>query len=149
MRNLITGLCLSGAAISAFGAGAYDGIYQSSASSTQYVSLHQNGSTLIAAVYDSTSNGGVRVSILGGSIVPAKLDFWNVYSGTIVNNAVILTGQIAFGGCTETVIGNFQANGSVTVTFNGAVPTLAGLNAGLNCNSGTPVGTVLTFNRVF
>jgi len=150
LRTFFVGCYLILGPVLTYAAGPNDGIYQAAANSTKYVSLHQNGNTLIAAIYDSVSNSSVGFSTARGTIVPSKLDYWDVYSGQVIGNSVQLSGQTGFTGCSETLNITFGGSGTFTAIFQGITPTQAGVTAGLNCSAGNPpIGSTLIFTRVF
>lgn len=146
MLKTLTGLLLSVLTASAFAAGPYDAIYQSSTSASTYAAVHQNGGNVIIAIYDSRPSNGSSIDTRGGTIVPPKLNFWDVFSGPIAGSVTTVTGQHNYGGCVQTVDVVFSDTG-FTATVTADAPTPAGITAGLNCTTG--VGSSGLFVKVW
>lgn len=148
MKKLLAAL-LCAFAFSAYAAGQYDGIYQSTTSSDTYASVHQNGNVLIIALFDGmTSSGTTRFNTPFGSITPSRLDYWDLYQGTISGSSAQIMGQTTFTGCNEIVSLEFDESGA-TATYQAFSNTAAGNRAGMQCGAGVPIGTTARLIRVF
>ena len=100
--------------------------------SQSYISIHQNGSTILAAAFSTIPSTGVSISFINGQhFVPQRVDVSDVFFGQLFGNTVTLSGETAYGAC----------NASFTVSFNGATA-----NFTRNFFSNTPAGTAQGFN---
>jgi len=142
-------LLFSLSTLAAVAAGPYDGIYQHPTRTSNYASVHQNGNSLIIALFDTMPASGVRMSTESGAVMPTRFDFWDLYQGAINGNLATMSGQTAFGGCVSTFALVFDAAGHATATFTSVTATALGTAQGLNCASGTAVGSSLAYTKVF
>ena len=99
------------------GPGAHDGIYHitnADGSPGDYLSIHTNGSDMIAAVYRSAgpANGASFALTDGGASVAAlyRWGSFDLYEGSVSGNSATLTGYAQYGLC----------NASASITFSGA-----------------------------
>lgn len=112
--------------------GSYDGIYQSSLESSNYLAVHQNGSTLIVASFNTVSPVGAVQSTAAGLYTPARQDIWDLYQGTLSGTLGSLSGQLLYGACQANVSANFDSTG-VQLTLNSLSSTTAGQTQGISC----------------
>jgi hypothetical protein len=130
-----------------------DGIYamtNADGSPGDYVSVHTNGSTMIAAVYRSAdpahgpsfalTDGGVDVAAL------YKWGSWDLYNGSLSGSNASLSGYAQNGGCKATLTLSFNGSGGTArVALNG-VSDLVASGAKPSC-SGT--GATLAMQKIF
>lgn len=129
--------------------GAYDGIYQNSQQSSNYLSVHQNGSTLIVASFNTISPVGATQTTVGGAYTPARQDIWDLYQGTITGSTGILNGQVIYGACQVSVSAAFDSTG-VQLVLGALSTTASGLNQGMNCSLlPARTATNVRFNKVY
>lgn len=133
-------VCIAAAALLAgqvFAAGQFDGIYQSAADSSLYLSVHASGSTLIVASFFSDFTPPVMVvSTDVGKIIPKQLNTWELFQGTlnITTGAAVVSGEEVFNACKTSYNIAFSAS-SLTVNQNSAAATPLGVSQGANCGS--------------
>lgn len=151
VKNILGGLIIAvlGMSTSAWAGGKYDAIYQAKNNPNTYALVHSNGGTMIISLYTSIANNATtRFVSSAGSIEPTKLDMWEVYDGSIVENLVFISGVNYFGGCKTVNKVIFSETGAIS-TIVTTQETVAGFNAGLNCRNVYPVGSITEFVRVF
>jgi len=111
----------------AVGPSPHDGIYRitnADGSPGDYLSVHSNGSTLIATIYRSADPANAASFALtdGGASVATlyKWGSWDLYSGTLSSNSATLTGYSQYGLCKANVSLTFSgAGGTIRVAPNG------------------------------
>jgi hypothetical protein len=129
-KPLAAALAMSFAGI-ASAAGPFDGVYQTGGQ--QYLSVHQNGGTLIVAAFSTIGSAGTAITAPNGQqFVPARADVWELYSGPIQGLSATLSGQTFYGACTVNITFTFDATGA-TYTNHNFVNTAAGSAQGVNC----------------
>lgn len=128
-------------------AGVYDGIYASPNSSTRYASIHQSGSAMIVAIFDTTTVPTILFSSPGGVVRANRFDYWDLYTGSISGNIAALTGQTAFGNCAMSMQVTFTSS-AATFTASAMSNTSLGNANGTNC-PGISQGNSLTFQKVY
>ncbi|MDD0813795.1 lectin like domain-containing protein [Curvibacter sp. HBC28] len=122
----------------------YDGIYQSSSNSNSYLSVHQNGSSMIIANFNTVGAVAVPQSTVLGSYRPERQDIWDLYQGTLSGNVGTLSGQLLFGACQTQVSAIFTST-TVQLNLSGLSATAAGAAQSVNCSSSViPSSTVYT-----
>ena len=111
--------------------GTYDGIYLWS--DGKYLSLHQDGATMIATIY---FNADVSISLnpaSGGALPVAQLDIYDLLAGTVTGTTAKIVGTRSFGVCSVGYNFVFEADAKLTATRT-SVSNTAGANAaGLDC----------------
>lgn len=112
--------------------GSYDGIYQSSLESNNYLAVHQSGNTLIVASFNTIGPVGAVQSTAAGMYTPARQDIWDLYQGTLSGSLGSLSGQLLYGACQANVSANFDSTG-VQLTLNSLSSTSSGQNQGISC----------------
>lgn len=127
-------------------AGPYDGIYQSTANPNQYLSVHQNGSAIIAASFSTLPSFNINFYVGGYQFTPQRADVWDLYSGTINGNTAIIQGENIFGACLEAGTATFDATG-LNYRISASTQTPAGRAQGFPCVAAP--NSQLRFNRVF
>lgn len=150
MKKTLIGAAMALFSWAAVAAGPYDGIYQSARSNTTYISVHQNGGNMIAAIFGSLKNGGnTSFSNSAGSITPVNLETWEAVKGGIVGNVATLAGTVNYEGCEEIYRVVFDGNGGAVVTILSSVSTPRGFAYRLNCGAGAAIGSTLQFVKIF
>ena len=106
--------------------GAHDGIYQiinADGSPGDYLSVHTNGSDVIATIYRSADPAHAASFTLtdGGTSVASlyKWGSWDLYNGTISGNSAALAGYSQYGLCLANVDINFGTVNTIRVTPTG------------------------------
>lgn len=130
LRTLLAAACtLSG---QAYAAGPYDGIYNIP-NTPMYMSVHQNGTRLIAAVFTTIPASNVFYSLGDGQVMPLyRSDYWDLMSGDLFGNRSTIVGQVAFGACESTWQAVFTTS-SLAVTRVSIRNTPQGSAAGVSC----------------
>lgn len=131
---------------SATAAASYAGIYQSTADSNSYLSVHQNGNGVIIANFNTIGAVGARQSTVLGSYQPARQDIWDLYQGTLSGNQATLSGQLLFGACQASVSAVFTST-TVQLNLSGLSATTSGLSQGVNCGS-SAIRTNTVYNKI-
>lgn len=129
---LLTFVCVSASAV-----GPYDGIYQRSGSSTEYFSVHQNGTTLIVASFFTLGWVGVGIDTPGGLFVPNRTDLWELYRGEIYGASTTVTGETYYGICSAKVRMVFDSTG-VDLTIQSVTATAEATAQLLTCTQPPP-----------
>ncbi len=154
MKKLLTAIAFYAGCASSIAAGPYDGIYQYG-SSPIFISVHQNGNTVVGATMSSTALFGVNISVGPGfSVAPSSIDNWNYAIGLLNGNAARVTGVGVYGACTVTSDVVFDGVGNLSSTFVGAVNTAFGNQQGVNCAALyqsiiAAIGPTLTLRKIF
>jgi hypothetical protein len=133
----------------AFAAGPYDGIYQSTTDSNDYVSLHQSGNSVIIANFSVGAVTGVTLTGSFGTIGPRSLDTWELYQGTMTGTHGSISGEGPFRACNTSWSLDIDAAGNANATLTGVARTASGTAQNVNCGIAISIGTVVKFNRVF
>jgi hypothetical protein len=94
--------------------GKYDGIYIWSEG--KYLSLHQDGSAMIATIYFNVDAGVSFSPTSGGTLPVAQLDTYDVLNGTITDKTATIEGPRAYGACVASYQLTFGDNGKLTAT---------------------------------
>jgi hypothetical protein len=132
----------------AIAAGAYDGIYQSTANSKSYATVHQSGTSIIVAAFDIDSVSGVSISGSFGRVT-GNLSTWELYQGSISGSHATVIGEGVYGSCKMGSTINFDAAGNAIVTITSLAQTAKGMTQNVNCWANSTVGAVIKFNRAF
>ena len=132
MRYVFT-LLLAMFSQSTFAAGPWDGIYKMS--TEQYLSVHQNGSSIIVGMFSTFPPLGAIVNLGAGQrFYPLRSDVWDLFTGEISGSSVELKGEQAYGACFASISVNFYAGGA-EATRNYSVNTPAGTSQNVNCHA--------------
>lgn len=142
------GLALS-MTTSAMAAGPYDGIYQSASSPSTYASVHQNGASLIVALFTIGGVTGVSVAGTFGMVSNANLDTWVLYQGAMIGTHAVLTGESTFHACSPSINFDIDSSGNAVITVTALARTALGVSQNVVCDAETRIGDTLKFNRAF
>lgn len=127
-----------------FTGGPYDGIYQWDAG--YYLSVHQDGSRIIATIYGNYGSGGVN---LGGLAVNV-LDLFELLDGQIVGSNATISGARIFRACKVSYGLVFNSDSTLTVRLTSVSNSLGISVANINCATQfNAVGSVWTIPRIF
>ena len=132
-------------------AGIYDGIYQIG-SQQQWYSLHQNGNRIVAAHFVSDPNFPIAARFANDQTFGSgKLDYWNLFGGTLSGVTAVVSGELLFGACSMTAEMNFGVAGIVTVTATSIVTTVVGSDQGINCGGAAAAAGLdrFTLTKIF
>lgn len=112
--------------------GPYDGIYNLP-NTPEYLSVHQNGSGMIIGAFSTIPASNITFLLGDGqSFAPSRVDYWDLFSGTINGNFVSVSGEVAYGACLSEWDVRFFAS-AVTVTQTFISTTQLGFDRGINC----------------
>jgi hypothetical protein len=146
--RIIRAIALVAAAATGGGAsaaGAYDGIYNVP-NSPLYVSVHQNGSHIVAGQFYSISKQDLN---LGSDVdMPANINLWDVFGGDIAGNTVVVAGEAFLGACNLNYRLVFDASG-MTMQIVAASNTAYGNQIGFNCPALAAGSAAVRAGRVF
>lgn len=138
-------LCLCSTALLA--AGPYDGVYQSTANPNYFLTIYQNGNSVVSTGYSNISSPGLSLSSPGGTIQPQYLDFFSLYGGTINGTQASITGYDYFRACNISMTLTF-ASGTVTSLVTASAASPAGIAQGVNCTVVDKVNTQVIWNKL-
>jgi hypothetical protein len=111
--------------------GAYDGIYIWS--DGKYLSLHQDGATMIATIYFN-ADGGIDFKPASGGVLPvAQLDTYDLLAGVVVGTTAKIIGTRSYGVCAVSYDFAFSEGGKLTASRTGASNTPMADFAGFDC----------------
>jgi hypothetical protein len=114
-------------------AGQFDGIYANTQSNVDYLSIHTNGSTIIAAQYTWWPASGIFARNVLGTVYPKQMNTWDLYNGSIDDSGnAVLSGEGFFNSCFVNLAARFSG-GNLHVTILSAVQTLAGQASNVSC----------------
>jgi hypothetical protein len=130
-------------------AGPYDGIYQSESHPSTYASVHQNGATLIVALFTIGGVTGVTVTGAFGTITKSDLDTWDLYQGAIIGSHATLKGETTFHACAPSIWFDVDKSGNAIITVTASETTALGLAQNVVCSAQANIGGTLKFNRAF
>ena len=112
--------------------GQHDGIYNIP-NTQEYLSVHQNGTTIIIGYFATIPASGIVFYLGDGQqLPPSRVDYWDLFSGPIVGNSVVVTGEIAYGACSSRMGVVFNGS-SLSVTQQFISTTPLGTANGINC----------------
>lgn len=137
----------------AVAAGPYDSIYNLPGTA-EYLTVHQNGTNMIVGHFKTLPASGIVFYLGDGQAFQIqRADMWDLYSGVISGNTVVLVGEMAYGACESTKRAVFSASG-VTITQVSIRNTPAGTAAGISCGAYQTffvniIGTTSYWPRVF
>lgn len=124
-------------------AASYDGIYQWSAG--QYLSLHQDGTHLIATIYFNKNGSFTFPASTGGVLPVTQIDVFDLMDGQVSGSTAKMTGTRFHRACQVSYNFVFNSDTTVTVTRTGASNTPAADAAGISCSAlaGTEASTLV------
>jgi hypothetical protein len=116
------------------GAASYDGIYQWSPGN--YLSLHQDGTNMIATIYFTNDGNFSFPAPAGGGVLPVpQLDVFDLMAGQVTGSTAKIAGTRFHRVCNVTYDFTFNANATITVTRTGQSNTAAADSARLSCSA--------------
>ncbi len=123
-------------------AASYDGIYQWSEG--QYLSLHQDGTHLIATIYFNKNGSFTFPAETGGVLPVAQIDVFDLMDGQVSGATAKMTGTRFHRACQVSYNFVFNSDASVTVTRTGVSNTPTATTAGISCSAlaGTEANTM-------
>lgn len=111
----------------------YDGIYLWSAG--QYLSLHQDGSYMIATIY-FTKDGSFSFAASDGKTLPvAQLDLFDLMSGPVTGQSAKISGTRFHRACSVNYDFTFNSDSSITVSRTAVKNNAAADTSGLTCST--------------
>jgi hypothetical protein len=144
MKRLIAAAALLSSAC-AMAAGAFDGVYQNTANSEHFYTVHQNGSTMLLGAFGTiTTDGNIYLKYGAYQFRPPKLYPWDVQTGQLDGARAIMTGGTMQNACTVTYQLDFGP-GTLTATMLRVEQRLGGVP----CAELIPPGTVVTAFKIF
>jgi hypothetical protein len=112
----------------------YDGIYQWSAG--QYLSLHQDGSNMIATIYFNKDGTFNFYTPDGKDKLPvSQLDIFDLLSGAVTGQAAKMSGTRFHRACNVSYDFRFNSNDTITITRTAASNSAAATAAGISCSA--------------
>lgn len=112
-------------------AGPWDGIYQTGP--MDYLSVHQNGNTVIVGQFSTYPPLGSTVNIGDGQrFFPPRADVWDLLSGELNGASAALTGEVSYGACHANYTISFRP-GAAFVARKSFSNTEAGTAQGVDC----------------
>lgn len=128
-------------------AGPYDGVYVNLATAGSYVSIHTNGSDVIATGYTIIPASGIQFSSTVGNVVPRQINTWELLQGKIQGNQATLSGQVLYNACAVEMAVTFTPGGGIA-QITSATQTAVGASSGVRCQSlvtGVPTSMIKAF----
>jgi hypothetical protein len=113
--------------------GPYDGIYVWS--DGNYLSLHQDGSQMIATIYFNDNTSVDFKAASGGVLKVPQLDIFDLLSGAMTGSTAKVTGTRFHRACNVSYDFAFSENSKLTVTRTNVSNTAAATAAGISCSS--------------
>lgn len=110
----------------------YDGIYLWS--DGNYLSLHQDASTMIATLYFNDNGSFDFETATGGSLTVAQLDLFDLLAGSVTGSTAKISGTIFHRACNVNYDFVFGANATLTATRTSVSNTATANAAGMSCN---------------
>jgi hypothetical protein len=112
----------------------YDGIYQWSAGN--FLSLHQDGTAIIATLYFTKDGNFTFPATAGGGTLPvAQLDVFDLMSGQVAGSTATINGTRFHRACYVGYNLTFNANDTISVTRTGQSNTAVADSAGIFCSA--------------
>lgn len=120
MKKLFIALLFATLSFAAKSSGLYDAIYQHPINSNVYLTLIQNGNTVIVTRYQIVTPDHFYYPFEKRDYVttPTQLNTWELFSGTIVNNRAVVKGRSNYESCEEEIDLKFDASGVNVLTLN-------------------------------
>ena len=116
------------------GAASFDGIYQWSPGN--YLSLHQDGSHMIASIYFNADGNFSFPATSGTGVLPVpQLDIFDLMNGQVIGSTVQMNGTRFHRACNVTYDFTFNSDATITVTRVGVSNTAAADAAGIACSA--------------
>ena len=114
--------------------GLYDGIYQWS--SGNYLSLHQDGTLMIATIYFNADGSFSFPAASGTGVLSVpQLDIFDLMNGQVIGSTVAMNGTRFHRACNATYNFTFNGDDTITVTRSGVGNTAAADAAGIACSA--------------
>ncbi len=115
-------------------AGPNDGIYQWSAGN--YLSLHQDGTHMIATIYFNADGSFSFPATSGGGVLPVpQLDLFDLMNGQVSGSTVRMSGTRFHRTCNVVYDFTFNTNATITVTRISVGNAAAATTAGISCSA--------------
>lgn len=112
----------------------YDGIYQWSPGN--FLSLHQDGTNMIATIYFNTDgNVTVPATVGVGTLLVPQLDLFDLMHGEVTGSTATIDGTRFHRACNVGYDFKFNIDSSITVTRIGVSNTPAANSAGISCSA--------------
>ena len=114
--------------------GLYDGIYQWS--SGNYLSLHQDGTHMIATIYFNADGSFSFPATSGTGVLPVpQLDIFDLMNGQVAGSTVTMNGTRFHRACNVAYDFTFNGNDTITLSRSGVGNTAAADAAGIACSA--------------
>jgi hypothetical protein len=111
-----------------------DGIYQWSPS--EYLSIHQDGSTIIGTIYFNIDGNFSFAATAGAGVLPVpQIDVFDLLGGTASGSTAKMSGTRFHRACSVVYNFTFNSNSTITVSRVSAANTAAATAAGLSCTA--------------
>lgn len=133
-RTLLLGLTFFFGQVQAQATSPYDGIYQWSPG--QYLSLHQDGTKIIAALFFTNDGNYTFPAAAGAGTLPVQqLDIFDLMSGPVTGSTAQMDGTRFHRACNVAYDFRFNNDATITVTRIGVSNTAAAGSAHISCSS--------------
>ena len=114
--------------------GPYDGIYQWSPGN--YLSLHQDGTAMIATLYFNADGSFSFPATSGAGVLPVpQLDIFDLMNGQVVGSTTTMYGTRFHRTCNVAYDFTFNSDATITVIRTGVSNTAAADAAGISCGA--------------
>ena len=137
---------------SALAVGPFDGVYKHPTLPNRYASVHQTGTRMIIATFDTstTLSSGFNVISPIGTFKPNRMDYWELTNGPMTGvNTIRINGETVFGACIQSFDLTFDQN-NMTVQQISIDQTPIGLAQNMACSSLLQSGsTPLIYPKIF
>jgi len=112
----------------------YDGIYLWSAGN--FLSLHQDGTHMIATIYFTNDGNFSFPAASGGGVLPVpQLDLFDLMGGQVTGSTAKISGTRFHRACNVAYDFAFNADATITVTRTGVSNSVAADSAGISCSA--------------
>ena len=112
----------------------YDGIYQWSTG--QYLSLHQDGGSMIATIYFNKDGNFTFYTPDGKAMLPVpQIDIFDLLSGSVTGRTAKISGTRFHRACNVSYDFTFNSDASLTATRTAASNSAAATAAGISCSA--------------
>lgn len=121
----------------------YDGIYLWS--SGNFLSLHQDGTHMIATIYFTNDGSFSFPTPAGGGVLPVpQLDLFDLMDGQVTGSTALIYGTRFHRACHVGYDFTFNKDATITVTRIGVSNTAVGDSAGISCSTIVGLESVTT-----